>query len=100
LIGATVFGITVGGGASACSIGCNPALAAALGISVVKGQTIWGMIILAFFAIGYSLPMTLALIGLSMGKAAFLQSEKASMIIKYIGGAILIVVGFYFLATI
>jgi cytochrome c-type biogenesis protein len=100
LIGATVFGLTVGGGASACSIGCNPALATALGLSVVKGQTIWGMVILAFFAIGYSLPMTLALIGLSMGKAAFLRSQKASTAIKYFGGVILIVVGFYFLATI
>jgi cytochrome c biogenesis protein CcdA len=100
LMGAAIFGIAVGGGASACSVGCNPALATVLGITVIKGQTLWGMAILALFAIGYSLPMTMVLVGLSMGKAAFLRSETASKIIRYLGGTILIAVGFYFLATV
>lgn len=99
LLGAALFGIAVGGGASACSVGCNPMLASVLGITVIKGQTLWGMAILAFFAIGYSLPMTMVLVGLSMGKAAFLRSETASNIIRYAAGVMLIAVGFYFLVT-
>jgi len=100
LMGAAFFGLAVGGGASACTIGCNPALATVLGLTVIKGQTLWGMAILAFFAIGYSLPMTMVLVGLSMGKAAFLRSDTAAAVIRYLGGLILIVIGFYFLATV
>ncbi len=99
LLGAVIFGIAVGGGASACTVGCNPALATVLGITIIKGQTLWGMVILAFFAIGYSLPMTLLLVGLSLGKASFLKSETASTVIRYIAGAVLIIVGFYLLVT-
>ena len=99
LLGAAIFGIAVGGGASACTVGCNPALATVLGITIIKGQTLWGMVILAFFAIGYSLPMTLLLVGLSLGKASFLKSETASTVIRYLAGAVLIIVGFYLLAT-
>lgn len=98
--GAILFGGLVGGGSAACSVGCNPALATALGMAVVRGQTVWGIIILILFAIGYSLPMTAALVGLSYGKLAFLRSEKMSRMIRYAGGVILLTVGFYFLTTV
>jgi cytochrome c biogenesis protein CcdA len=100
LWGAALFGIAVGGAASACAVGCNPLLATVLGITVIKGQTLWGMAILGLFAIGYSLPMTMVLVGLTMGKAAFLRSETVSKVIRYAAGAILVAVGFYFLATV
>ncbi|MEE9443115.1 MAG: cytochrome c biogenesis protein CcdA [candidate division Zixibacteria bacterium] len=95
--GAAVFGLVVGGGTSACTVGCNPALAGAIGMAVLRGHTLWGIIILAFFAIGYSFPVAAVLTGLSYGKAAIFRSERAAKIIRYTAGCILLIAGFYLL---
>ncbi|MFH1700414.1 MAG: cytochrome c biogenesis protein CcdA [Candidatus Zixiibacteriota bacterium] len=95
--GAAFFGLVVGGGTSACTIGCNPALAGAIGLAVLRGHTLWGIIILTFFAIGYSFPAAAVLTGLSYGKAAIFRSERAAKIIRYTAGCILLIAGFYLL---
>jgi len=99
-LGALVYGLAIGGGTSACSVVCNPALPIALGVAALQGQAAWGAAMLAAFALGYSLPLTLGLIGLSFG-----FSKVASVIhgsvntIKAFAGALLIGLGFYLLAT-
>jgi cytochrome c biogenesis protein CcdA len=64
---AMVFGFVVGGGITACSACCNPALFVALGMATLKGQTAWGAAVMAAFAVGYSLPLGAAVVGLGLG---------------------------------
>ena len=99
-LGAAFFGLALGGGSSACTLGCNPALSSALGIAIIQGQTMWGMVILGFFAIGYSIPLALIMIGISLGKSTIQKSEAISKGVRYISGVLLLGVGFYLLATI
>jgi cytochrome c biogenesis protein CcdA len=93
-----LFGLAVGGGATACSIGCNPMLYAVLGMATVQGQILWGAAILAVFAIGFSLPVAAAIIGLGLGFAKLTSVvEKSAPVIKIVTGVLLIGLGFYFL---
>ncbi len=98
--GATVYGLAVGGGAATCSVFCNPILLMAIAVTTLQGHTLWGAAILTVFAIGYALPMAGVLLGLGLGfgrLTSFLQ--KSSSIIKKVAGTLLIVLGFYLLAT-
>ena len=99
LFGAAVFGLVVGGSATACSVVSNPLLAVPLGIAALQGHTLWGAAILAAFAIGFSVPLTAILLGLTLGKAT-LKAKKAVTAVRIVGGAMLIAVGFYFLVTV
>ncbi len=98
-LGAALFGLVVGGSATACSAGCNPVLPVALGIATLQGHTLWGAAILGAFAVGFSLPLTAILLGLSFGKSA-LKAQKATTVIRITGGVLLVGVGFYLLATV
>ena len=99
--GATVYGLAVGGGAATCSVlCCSPILLMALTVTALQGQTLWGAAILAVFSIGYSLPMVGALVGLGLGLEGLTSVlQKSGPIIKKIAGILLIVLGFYLLAT-
>ena len=99
-LGAALFGLVVGGGTAACTVGCNPALATALGVAMLQRQILWGAVILTAFAIGYSFPPTVMLMGISLGKATLLKSETAGKVIRYVSGALLVGIGFYLLVTI
>ena len=99
LLGAAVFGLVVGGSATVCTIGCNPLLAVPLGVASLQRNTLWGAAILGAFAIGFSLPLTAILLGLSLGKSS-LKAKKAATATRITGGLLLIAVGFYFLFTI
>ena len=95
-----LFGLAVGGGVIACSLCCNPMLYAALGMATVQGQILWGAAILAAFAIGYSLPVAGAIIGLGLGFAKLTSAvQKTAPVIKIAAGVLLVGLGFYFLAT-
>ncbi len=96
---AAVFGLVVGGAATACTVGCNPLLAIPLGAAVLQGHTLWGVGILAAFAAGFSLPLAAILVGLSYGKST-MKSKKAAAVARIAGGVLLVGVGFYLLATI
>jgi cytochrome c biogenesis protein CcdA len=99
-IKAMVFGFVVGGGITACSVACNPVLFVALGMATLKGQTAWGAAVMAAFAVGYSLPLGAAVVGLGfgLGKLASLTNKFASAV-KLVAGILLIGVGFYLLIT-
>lgn len=97
---AMLFGFTVGGGATACSACCNPVLPVVLGVATLQGNTWWGVILLAAFAIGWSLPLTAGLLGLGVG-ISFMTSKlsRFATVIRIVGGVILLASGFYLLYT-
>jgi len=69
-----------------------------LGAAVLQGHTIWGMILMAAFAIGFSLPLSAILLGVSFGKVS-IKAQKAEAAIRVIAGVLLVTVGFYLLIT-
>lgn len=98
--GATIFGLAVGGGAATCSMFCNPILPVALAVTTLQGHTLWGAAILTVFSIGYSLPMAGILVGLGLGFRRLTSViQKINPIVQKVAGVLLIVLGFYFLAT-
>ena len=99
LLGAAVFGLIMGGGICVASLPCNPGIFIVLGVAVLQGHTLWGMAIMAAYAVGFSLPLTVIILGVSFGKTA-IKAKKAEAVIRIICGVLLIGAGFYFLATI
>jgi cytochrome c biogenesis protein CcdA len=98
--GATVYGLAVGGGAATCSVLCNPILLMAIAVTTLQGHTLWGAAILTVFSIGYGLPMAGVLLGLGLGFGRLTAVvQKSGPVIKQIAGMLLIVLGFYLLAT-
>jgi cytochrome c-type biogenesis protein len=98
--GATIYGLAVGGGAAACSVCCNPILPAALAITTLQGHTLWGAAILTVFSIGYSLPIVGVLVGLGLGFRRLTSVvQKINPVIQKGAGVLLIILGFYLLAT-
>lgn len=100
IFGAIVFGFALGGASITCNIsGCSPTLAIVLGVASLQGQVAKSALLMGIFAVGYSMPLTAILLGVSFGKWA-LRASKAMPVIKVIAGVLLLVLGFYFLATI
>ena len=98
---AMVFGFVIGGGITACSACCNPALFVALGMATLQGRTTWGAAIMAAFAVGYSLPLTGAVVGLGFGFGKLgSMTRQLAPAINATAGILLIGVGFYLLATV
>ncbi len=95
---AAAFGLVVGGGVSVCSVCCNPGIFIVLGAVVLHGFTLWSMAILVAYAIGFSLPLTALMLGVSFGKMA-IKAKNAETAIRVIAGVLLIAAGFYFLKT-
>jgi cytochrome c biogenesis protein CcdA len=98
LLGAAAFGLVMGGGVSVASLACNPGIFIVLGVAVLQGYTLWGMCIMAAYAVGFSLPLALIMLGASLGKSA-IKAKRAETAIRIVGGALLIVAGFYLLWT-
>jgi cytochrome c-type biogenesis protein len=95
-----IFGLTVGGLATAFNTCCNPVFPIVLAASFVKGSVLWGMLLLLSFSLGYGLPLAAAMVGIGMGFGKISKSASvASKIIKYAGGIALLGMGFYFLIT-
>ena len=90
-----LFGLALGGFATACSACCNPIFPIILGASYLQGELFWSWLTLFVFAIGYSIPLSGILIGLGFGLDKFsgvlLRNKK---IISSISGIILILIGF------
>lgn len=99
LIGAAVFGLVMGGGVSVASMACNPGIFIVLGVAVLQGYTLWGMVIMAAYAVGFSLPLTVIMLGVSLGKST-IKAKKTETVMRLTGGVLLLAAGFYFLATI
>ena len=98
--GAMVYGLAVGGAAAACSVCCNPLLPMAVGAAVLKGAPVMGAALLAVFGLGYSLPLAAGLVGIGFGLTRLGNAAQRVMPAMRVGvGVLLIVVGFYLLAT-
>ena len=98
-LGAAVFGLVMGGGVCIASLACNPGIFIVLGVAVLQGYTLWGMAIMAAYAVGFSLPLAVIMLGVSLGKGV-IKAKKTETAIRVICGVLLIVAGFYFLATV
>jgi cytochrome c-type biogenesis protein len=100
-IGASVMGLGVGGASITYTMACcGPMiLPIVLGISVLKGQGAWGALILAVFAIGYSLPMVATILGIGFGKLTGIANKVAGPV-RMASGVLLIVAGFWLILTI
>ncbi len=97
-IDAVLGGLFLGGGVAACSLPCNPGIFIVLGASVLMGKLVWGMVLMAAFAVGFSVPLAAILFGVSLGKAS-IRAGKADVVIRTVAGAVLIGAGLYLLAT-
>lgn len=97
-LGPAAEGLFMGGGVAASSLPCNPGIFIVLGAAVLQGEVIWATLLLAMFAIGFSLPLGALLLGISLGKTA-LVSRNADTAIRWISGSILLIAGFYLLIT-
>jgi cytochrome c biogenesis protein CcdA len=69
-----------------------------LGVAVLQGYTLWGMAIMAAYAVGFSLPLALIMLGASFGKSA-IKAKITETAIRIICGVLLIIAGFYLLGT-
>ena len=98
LLDSVVAGILLGGGVAACSLPCNPGIFIVLGAAVLQGHALWGMGLMAAFAVGFSLPMSGVLFGVALGRLA-IQTQKMEIVFRYVAGALLVGAGFYLLAT-
>ena len=97
-LGAALGGLFLGGGVAACSLPCNPGIFIVLGAAILQGRTLWGMVLMAFFALGFSLPLAAILFGVSLGKAS-IKAQKAEAAIRTVAGTLLTFAGIYLLAT-
>lgn len=98
VLGATVMGLLLGGGVAASSLPCNPGIFIVLGAAILQGQTVWAMLLLASFAVGFSLPLGAILLGVSLGKTTLLVG-KMNVVVRVISGAVLLGAGFYLLIS-
>lgn len=98
LLGAAFFGLITGGAVSVCSLACNPGIFIILGVAVLQGDTLWMFGVLVAYAIGFSLPLTALMLGVSFGRSV-IRAQKAEVAIRIAAGMLLIGVGFYFLST-
>lgn len=101
IITAILFGLTIGGLTLACSSCCNPVFPIIVAVSFVKGSTLWGVLMLFAYSLGYGITFTLILIGIGFGFGKASKSfERFGKVMKYAGGIAMIILGFYFLLTI
>jgi cytochrome c biogenesis protein CcdA len=98
ILGTVIMGLLFGGGVAAASLPCNPGIFIVIGTSILMGHILWGMILMAAFGAGFSLPLGAILLGVSFGKAS-IKMQKAETAIRSIAGVLLVCAGFYLLAT-
>jgi cytochrome c biogenesis protein CcdA len=98
MLGTVVVGLLMGGGVAAASLPCNPGIFIVIGASILMGHILWGMVLMASFGVGFSLPLGAILFGVAFGKAS-LKAQKAEAAIRVVAGVLLVGAGFYLLAT-
>jgi cytochrome c biogenesis protein CcdA len=97
ILGTVMVGLLMGGGVAASSLCCNPGIFIVIGASILMGHIFWGMVLMAAFGVGFSLPLGALLFGVSFGKAS-VKAQKTEAAIRTISGVLLIGAGFYLLA--
>jgi cytochrome c-type biogenesis protein len=99
-MGALMLGATVGLATAGCAAACSPLqLPIVLGLAALRGQVLEGTIILVVFAIGFVAPLVAVMLGLGMGRATKFM-EKMDKPLRYISGALLLLLGFWLLSQI
>ncbi len=98
ILGTVIVGLLMGGGVAAASLPCNPGIFIVIGASILMGHILWGMVLMAAFGVGFSLPLGAILFGVAFGKAS-LKAQKAEAAIRVVAGVLLVCAGFYLLAT-
>jgi cytochrome c biogenesis protein CcdA len=100
MLGASIFGLGVGVVSVTYTMGCcGPILLpVVLGVAALKGEGGWGALILAMFAVGYSLPLVAAILGVGLGKLTGFFHKIAGPIQK-LSGVLLIIAGIWLLFT-
>ena len=96
--GVVLAGLILGGIVAASSLPCNPGIFIVIGAAILQGKVFWAILMLAMFAIGFSLPLGAVLLGISLSKVSF-AATGADVAIRWIAGAVLVIAGFYFLVT-
>jgi cytochrome c biogenesis protein CcdA len=96
-LGPAAGGLVLGGGLAACSLPCNPGIFIVLGAAVLAGHILKAALLLAMFAIGFSLPLGALLFGLSLGRDALPRGTERA--IRRASGVLLLAAGFYLLVT-
>jgi cytochrome c biogenesis protein CcdA len=96
--GAVLAGLILGGIVAASSLPCNPGIFIVIGAAILQGEVLWAALMLAMFAIGFSLPLGAVLLGVSLSKIS-LAAKGADTAIRWVAGAVLVIAGFYFLVT-
>lgn len=100
ILSSILFGLAVGGLSVTMNSCCNPIFPVILAASFVKGSAAWGLMMLTAFGLGYGLPLAAAITGIGLGAGKLSASlGRIGTIIKYAGGVLLIVMGFYFLIS-
>lgn len=97
-LGTVAVGLLLGGGVAACSLPCNPGIFIVIGASVLMGHVLWGMVLMAAFGLGFSLPLSAILFGVSFGKAS-LRAQRAEAMVRIVAGLVLVGAGLYLLWT-
>jgi cytochrome c biogenesis protein CcdA len=101
IAGAIIFGFVMGGDVSLGSLCCNPIFPIVMGASFLKGSTLWGLAMLFFYALGYGATLAAGMLGVGLGIGQLSNwLTKFAVVIKYVGGITLIVLGFYLILTI
>ena len=100
ITGGILFGFVVGTLTSLGTLCCNPIFPMIVAASIVTGSKLWSFLMLLAYAFGFGATLASIMLGFGMGigKLSKLLSKSAK-IIKYAGGIILIVLGFYFIIT-
>ena len=101
IAGAVLFGFIMGGATSLGSLCCNPIFPIVMGASFLQGSALWGFALLFCYALGYGTMLAAAMLGVGLGLGKISEwLSKFAVVIKYAGGIILIILGFYLIITI
>jgi cytochrome c biogenesis protein CcdA len=97
-LGSGAAGLVFGGAIALSSLPCNPGFFIVLGAAVLQKQVWWATGSLFAYAVGFSVPLTLLVCGLSLGKG-LVRLQKVEKAVRMLAGAGLIIVGIYLLYT-
>jgi len=89
-----ISGIVFGGAIALSSLPCNPGIFIILGAAVLQQHSVWAVLNLIAYALGFSIPLTAMVIGISLGKN-ILRLQKIEKYIRIIAGVLLIATGIY-----
>ena len=91
-------GLILGGIIAVSSLPCNPGIFIVIGTAILQGKIVWSILLLAMFAIGFSIPLGAILMGVSLGSVS-LKIKGIDKAVRFIAGIVLVAAGFYFLIT-